>query len=325
MTPRQLHRPLPAALGAGACALLAACAVPARSAPVPAGPTGAGAFLPAAPGEPAAIDAEGGSCLTTLPDSLLTVRDTVFLHSFLVDTTARALLPEADLLAQRTAHRLRLLLGGRLDSLPSGAPAVTWRTVIGGNLEIRARRDGNATWQELPPRPIPDTVLTRLLARAVDSVVRHREMITWTVEAARDSVEMRLALAHTAEPAYARAIGAGFPVFALRRPVSTRALVVSLPRVRYPTGLHTPGAEDRVTLQVTIDTLGAPEPASIHELWPEDRPRLAGDTPADHLLFGDAGYEALIRTRFLPARIGGCPVRATQNATFTFTVVRGVR
>ena len=303
-----------AALPAAACLWLAACAARGPAAPVVAasGPAPAAAApVPA----PAAVP----RCDPTYPDSVLTVRDTIYLHGFLLDTTARGLLPQVDLVAQRVAYRLRLLLGGRTDSLPAGEPLVTWRSDIGGNLEVKAHGDGRATRLELLPMPLMDTVPTRLMARALDSVLARGEMVTWSREAPRDSVEMRFVLAHTPEPSYPRAIGSGFPVFTLRLPALTPVELVAHPVLRYPEGQRDAGIGGHVLLRVTIDSLGRPVPASIHDIYPADRPRPEGKELDDYLAFSDAAHEMLIAARYRPARLGGCPVSSTIDVPFDFS------
>ena len=322
--PLRSPAPRPAGLLPLAAALLAGCAAGAAARPA-AGPAPgpAIAFVEGPP--PDQNDAPQGPCLANLPDSLLTVLDTVYLHAFLVDTGARTLLVQADLLAQRTAYRLRRLLGGRLDSLPSGEPVVTWRSRIGGNLAVRARRDGNATWHELLPMPFPDTVPTRLLARALDSVVANREMVAWPHEAPRESLEMRLALARSAAPSYTRAIGAGFPVFTLRFPAEAHPELLAHPPVHYPPELRDADIEGHVVLRATINARGRPEPASIRYVWPENRPKPSGQALVVYLTFAEAARDVLSESHYLPASLGGCPVSASVDVTFDFGVAAGVR
>jgi hypothetical protein len=320
MTRARLRSPAPlGALWPLTCALLATCTP---------NPPGAGpAVVPAVQfvegPAPEPIGAPEGRCFATLPDSLLTVRDTVYLHALILDPTARALLVQADLLAQRVAYRLRRLLGGRLDSLPAGEPAVTWRTAIGGNLRVKAQRDGGATWQELLPMPFPDTVGTRLLARAVDSVVAHGEMVAWPPEVKRDFVEIRLALTHSAEPSFAQAIGAGFPAFLLRRPAEERPQLLAHPPVHYPEEMRQAGIEGHLVVRVIIDAQGRPEPGSIQFVWPEGRPRPSGRELAEYLEFAEVSRDVVLGSRYEPGRLGGCPLRTRVEIPLNYTVVRG--
>lgn len=294
---------------AAACALLAACAAvspgPREAAPAPP------RVAAAAPTRP---------CPDVLPESLLTVVDTVWVHAFLVDTTARGMMPEADLLAQRVAYRLRRALGGGPDSLPRGEPRLTWRSRLGGNVVVKARRDGQATWTELMPMPLPDPAPTRLVAAALDALAAAHEMVTWSAEAPRDSIEIRLALAHTGEPSFERAIGVGFPAFTLHRPAETPPQLASHVTPRYPTAQRDNGTDGHVVLRATIDSLGTPEPLSIQNVWPDPRP--TGRDLDDYLAFSDAAHQALAGARFLPGRVGGCPVAASVTVPFNFSVSR---
>ena len=304
------HPRAPRAWPAAVCALLAACAA-ASPAPRLAAPSPQALATPAPAGPP---------CGEAIPESLLTVTDTVWVHAFLVDTTARGMLPEADLLAQRVAYRLRRLLGGWLDSLPRGEPRLTWRNRLGGNVEVKARRDGQATWQELMPMPLPDPAPTKLVADALDSLRADHEMVTWAAEAPRESVEIRLALAHTGEPSFERAIGVGFPAFTLRRPAESDPILLSHPPIHYPETQRSWGVEGHVVLRVTIDSLGMVVPTSIENVWPDPRP--TGQALANYLAFSDAAHEVLIGSRYLAARLGGCPVAKTMVQPFNFWVSR---
>jgi hypothetical protein len=291
-----------------ACLAVASCALRAPQATPPARRAAAASDTPQRP------------CTETIPDKLLTDSQTVYLHAFLLDTSARTLMPQADLLAQRVAHRLRLSLGGRADSVPWGGPVITWRNNIRGNLAVIIHRDGRLTWQELLPMPIPDTLPTSLVARALDAVIEHGEAVAWTSEAVRDSLVVRLALDDAAEAVYATAVGLGFPVFKLRRPVMTMPELVSHPPLRYPTDLREANMTGSVVMEAMVDTTGRPEPATIHDLWPAGRRPPEGEQLFAYRAFAEAAAEAIAAARFLPGRIGGCAVRTRVQVPVNFGI-----
>ena len=301
--------PAARAVGMTALLFLAAGGLPAQER---AGPAAASPF--------AGQSQRTGVCLASVPDSLLTVQDTVYLHALVLDPGARTLLPEADLLAQRVAARGRRLLGAGGDAVPPSDPSVRWQDDLGGNLAVGLHRDGRATWAELLPMPLPDTAPTRFLARALDSVLTRHEAVGWSVEAARESVVVRLGLDHRVEPVWARGLGLGFPMFVVRRPREERPVRISGPFPRYPEGQKSRGIVAQVTMAVTVDTAGRPEPGSVFDVWPDTLPPLAGKDADDYEAFVAAARESLQRTVFRPGRIGGCAVRVRITMPFNFTV-----
>jgi len=274
------------------------------------------------PPQVATLPDSAGPCPATVPDSLMGDTELVYLHAVLLDAGSRPLLPQADVLGQRVAHRLRLLLGSRADSVPRGEPLISWRNDIGGNLAVTLRRDGRLTWQELLPMPIPDTLPTRLLARALAAVVEHGESVSWSTESARDSVAVRLALSEAAEPIYASGVGLGFPVFKVRRPVETRPARVAGPPPPYPPELREAGVTGTVIIEATIDTAGRAEPWSIHDLWPPHRPPLEGQQLDAYRQFVAAAAIAVRNSRYTPGRIGNCPVRVRIQVPVNFGIER---
>jgi hypothetical protein len=291
------------------CLALASCAGPALQVAIPAPPK-----VATAPPGPRR------DCAATIPDSLMRDSQVVYLHAFLIDTGARALIPQADLLAQRVANRLRLLLGGRSDSLPWGEPVITWRNDIGGNVAAILHRNGSLTWQELLPMPIPDTLPTRLVARALAAVVAHGEAVAWTSETQRDSVAIWLAFDDKAEGSYGTAVGFGFPVFALRRPTETRPQVISHGPIRYPEDLKRAGVSGHVIIEAIVDTTGRAERGSLRDLYPAARAPLTGWQLTAYREFVEAAIETVRYSRFAPGTIGGCAVRARVQVPMNFGI-----
>lgn len=78
----------------------------------------------------------------------------------------------------------------------------------------------------------------------------------------------------------------------------------------YPSALRAAQIQGTVLARFVVDTAGRAEPESITFL------------EATHGQFADAVRQALVRSRFHPARIGGHPVRQLVEQRFAFTLVR---
>jgi hypothetical protein len=264
----------------------------------------------------------GGWCQAAIPDSLLTKRDTVYLHALVLAGASRQMLPEADVLAQRVAAQLRELLGGRADSLPTGEPEIGWRNDIGGNVALVVQRDGRAAWHELRPPSHSDTLAVHALGRAVAATVAGGEMVSWGRESALDSVALRLGFDTHQEPNYQQRVGLGFAVFAQREPQVTRPELASRPSVEYPAWLLQAGVMGHLLMQAIIDTLGRAEPASVRDLWPEQYPRFEGREEEEYQAFVASARQTLLSARFKPGRLGPCLVRVRVQIPFNFGIAR---
>lgn len=300
-------------------AVLDACAPgrPPRTGPAPASRPAAARDTSSLTGQhPYASD----SCVARLPASVLTRRDTIYLHAFILDTAERFMLPQADLLAQRVAGRLLALLRGRRDSLPTGEPLIGWRNDIGGNVAVTAHRDGRATWEELLPPPYTDTDAVHTVARALALAPGDGGLLTWSREAGRDSLAIRLALDTHVEPHYDRGIGLGFPVFAQRVPEGSRPELLTHPPLQYPGWLRDMGVMGHVIIEAIIDTEGRAEPGSVRDLWPAGYPRLEGRLEEEYEAFVRAARVTVLGSRFAPGRLGSCPVRVRVEIPFNFAI-----
>ena len=90
--------------------------------------------------------------------------------------------------------------------------------------------------------------------------------------------------------------------------VDLPATVEWQPAPRYPSVLRAAGLGGRVVLQFVVDTSGRVEPASVTVL------------EVVHLAFGASAEEAVLRTRFRPARVRGQPVRQLVRQGVTFRI-----
>jgi hypothetical protein len=289
------------------CALLAACAA---RAPRPAEPPAAGLR----------VAAGANRCLTALPASALTARDTVYVHAVVPESGLQILWPEADRLAERVGAAIRQLLGGGPDSLPAGEPTLTWLNDLDGHLTVVLRRDGRATWRQTPPADSADSLPTALLAGAM-GVVAQRAPVTWPPSVGRDSVTIELSLG-LVRWRLARAEGStgrGYLVTVLRAPPETR------PRLLWHMPLHYPMLPDgqalgaHLIIEAIVDTTGRVERGSVHDHWPPNVPRYTGLQQAEYENFVNEARANIQGARFAPGRIAGCAVRVRVQIPVNFT------
>jgi hypothetical protein len=267
------------------------------------------------------------SCISRLPSSVFT-RVTIYLEADAIDTTGREMLPHVDLLMQSVATHLRRSLGTEGGRLPAADSVVDWYH-LGASLVLAVYPDGRFAWRPEPERLLNDgggrpgrQLIERALVVARDSAER-----VYTPDSAiRDSMLFRVSYTRPdvseggkVEPLHVRV---AFPVFSVPVPWMTPALAIQQPRVRYPAESRDGGVEGNLILQFVIDTAGRAVMSTVRDLWPSRQPRLTGDKARYYQEFVEAAIDAVERTRFQPARIGGCPINQLVQLPFAFQLRR---
>lgn len=273
------------------------------------------------------------SCLSSIPDSALW-RVGVYVQAELIDSANAAnvaLLPQLDLVTQELADRVRTLLGGKLDTLPTAEPTVTWQK-LESKLLVVVRRQGQIVSME----PVPDTLLTvdglvpdtaaaHLLARALALVVEDEKyLLIWPDEAGPDSVAFHLALHYPHVNAEGVStpptVRQAFALFSLAVPTQEPVAVSHLSQPRYPEDAEMERVTGDLIMQFIVDTTGHAEMATAKDLWPSNLPRLTGVKLSYYDKFRRSVLQSISRTTFKPARIGGCKVRQLVEMPFGFAV-----
>ena len=90
------------------------------------------------------------------------------------------------------------------------------------------------------------------------------------------------------------------------------------PHIRYPDSPKSVSASAVVIMQFIVDTTGRVDPSSISDIWPADRPRLTGELGEYYRDFVIAVRAGLSSARYVPARVGGCPLRKMVTQPFHF-------
>ncbi|HEX6537336.1 MAG TPA: hypothetical protein VF041_22330 [Gemmatimonadaceae bacterium] len=261
-------------------------------------------------------------CLDTLSASAMR-RVVVYLEAEVPDTSARTLLPQADLIAQSVAQQLRALLGAAPDSLPSGEPALTWRTLerdYTGGLTAIVRRHGPLVWRGGAPGT--DSAAGPLLVRAARAAYPDGMGVIWPDGLAADSAIVRLRVRFPSVDREGRVttppVRVGFPVFSILEPWEEPVRAARKKNLDYPTRSEREGAEGTVILQYLVDTTGRADLGTVRERWISDEPRPTGRLARYYEEFVESARRSLVDARFHPARIGGCPVPQLVQQPFVF-------
>lgn len=261
---------------------------------------------------------ESAACLAAIPAESMQ-RVTVYLAADASDSAARPLLNNVSVLTQAVAVRVRALLGAQPEQLPRGEPTLTWRDAD-ASVEVTAYRDGRLRW-----RPVPDSERTPtsiLIERALTDV--HATGGAWFVwpDSTIDSLVFRfVARAPIVDHEHTVRVPpmqGGMPLFSVAEPWEESTRAKHLPHVPYPPSLESARVEGVVILRFIVDTTGRVDTATISDVWPSNRPRLTGDDAQYYDTFVKAVRTTLVKARFEPARIGGCPVRQLVQMPFGF-------
>lgn len=278
-------------------------------------------------------------CHRVLPESAY-ARVPVFVYGEVVDTLDRNARPVVDLAAQAVARYVRVAVWGSAaraaheDSAGHLAPADSLLTsgALAGGVRVVARRGGTLTWSTTGPRfangTAGDTTAARLLARAVASARDSSDFFVSDDLIRGDSLVFDLKHVHQSVTGRNRVLGTvrvrnPAPVFTLPVLWEQEATVVpGTIRPNYPSEMQMRGFEGRVVLGFVIDTAGRAEPATVRDLHPEVLASLAPGLRDAYRQFVRVSRDAILRARFVPAAVGGCPVRQFVQQTIGYTINR---
>lgn len=263
---------------------------------------------------------EPNECLATIPSSELT-RVPVFATVEMADGLQHSVPPDLANTLQAVADRARGLVSSRSDTLPAGEPALTWRD-LGGVVRGVWHRDGRLTSSVAgdSSRGIG------LLARALDTAQGAGDtFMVWPDTVRADSLVFYFSLVRpmvdttgTVHAVTQRPIVPLFSVAAPRqRPVAWLARGTMAP---YPRDAFRAGATGIVVLQFVVDTAGRADTTTFRDIWPGDSPRPSGPSAEYYNGFLDTARRSIATARYIPARIGRCPVRQVVREPFTFDI-----
>jgi hypothetical protein len=213
-----------------------------------------------------------------------------------------------DNLLQATVFGTHRILGVPDSVLPKGEPTVSWASAD-QSLELIAYRDGRIARRSREPLWVGGAAA--LMSKALDSIDT-RAYVAWPASTAPDSVLFDFAfwrptidsLGGVTPPKPTRT---AIPLVSIAEPWERG--VVTVPNQRppnYPLGAQRAHYEGTVLLQFLVDTTGSAIQSSIHDLWPDEKPRLRGSDLQAYEEFVEESTARLKDLRFIPASAGGC-------------------
>ena len=274
----------------------------------------------AAQKQPIAAD----SCFASIPASAFK-RVPVFLEATQQDSASRAILPNADFFTQAVAFRIRELLGAKDSKLVEADSAINWGT-LWGEVVVTVKKDAPIAWSVQAWSGRADSSersSLRVLKRAIADVVTNGESVILP-DGMGDSASFGMSFVHPRVTKEGKIIPVNarqaIPVFTLLVPWDKSVELTKFPSIAYPEISRSFGAIGSVRLAFLVDKSGRPDAENAKEVWPQDKPRLTGQTLRAYEAFVRAVKRDLPTARFSPAVIGGCVVNQMVEQSFNFTI-----
>lgn len=163
------------------------------------------------------------------------------------------------------------------------------------------------------------------MSKALDSIDT-RAYIGWSASTSPDSVVFEFAfwrptidsLGAVTPPKPTRT---ALPLVSIAEPWEREVRLAPNQRPpHYPLDARERNYEGMVLLQFLVDTTGRAIQSSIHDLWPDKKPRLHGADLQAYEEFVEESTDRVKELQFIPASIGGCPVRQLVQMPFTYTL-----
>jgi hypothetical protein len=259
----------------------------------------------------AIVAAARAACVDALPASQLHP-SVIYLHAEVSDTTNSSLMPQAELLASEVADDMRSRLGGSNTLIPS-ADTIVKPSSLPAQLVVTFRADGGATRRVVGQYGGKRTA--ELLSTSFDAIRKNGDgAMVWPDGYTADSVIVSLFLwpdflVHDSAAALYKA-RSEFAAFSSLIPTERPALAHDgNPNPRFPFQNRMHRVSGYLILEFVVDTTGHAIEGTVHDVWPENKPRLTGAMGSYYDDFLAATKDALRSWKFYPAYVGTCPVR----------------
>ena len=110
-----------------------------------------------------------------------------------------------------------------------------------------------------------------------------------------------------------------FAVFTMSEPDVTPAVVKpGQPPPEYPSINEAGRVEGDVLMQFVVDAKGRVDQSTIHDVWPDGKPRLTGYLGQSYNAFVTSVTDWDRHLEFQPRRVGGCPVKEVVRLPLAF-------
>lgn len=266
---------------------------------------------------------QASSCAHAPPADLLT-KETVYLSATIADSGNSALTVQADLLAQEVAEMMRTRMGSTADQDSQGYSAAKARSVP-AELIATMHPDGSATRRATSRTG--DTLATSVLLSAFDSVRKNGDgAIVWPDGYVADSLVVHLVLrpiGPNPDGSEKKATHSRFGVFPILEYDENPALLKpnNLP-LNYPNADLARRVTGSLFLEFVVDSSGYVVASTMHEVWPNGKPRLRGVPESDYDELVEASKATVAKWRFYPAAEGKCHMQQTIQLPIPYELPR---
>jgi hypothetical protein len=271
------------------------------------------------------------ACVAAIPDSALKPA-MIYLTMSSRDLVPAGASIAIETLVQSAAERVRASLGGGPDTVKPGEPRLMWRD-IDGSVRVTWRRDGSADWHvehgaSAAPGDTGTTAGMSLLLRSLDELrpgPGNYLPLPWPDSVTTDSTTFTLTFVYPVfdpdgkvAPTTMRPL---IPVFTLRVPHVTTVRGRTRRAPNYPRNALGQ-ATGYLNMEYAVDTTGRADMATVHDIWPPDKPRLTGTLGGYYDDFRSEVTRWIQGARYEPARVNGCPIRQVVQQPFNFKMAR---
>jgi len=260
-------------------------------------------------------------CLAAIPATRMQSVP-VYLQAAMTQGTDTTVTLQADLMAQDVATEMITLLGGTPTALADVDGKMTWYSVP-AQIVVIAHADGSQSWRVKGRQG--DLTSARLLGAALDSArAKGMARMVWPEQVKADSFVVRLLL----NPAYKGDTASSdqpvvhetkFAVFRLTEPDLSHAF--PKPRQQppeYPRMNEASRVEGDLLMQFVVEASGHVDQSTIHDLWPDGKPRLTGSLGDYYNAFVTTVTDWARHLQFEPRRLGGCPMTEVVQQPLAF-------
>ena len=196
-----------------------------------------------------------------------------------------------------------------------GEPPDSLQFDLGGPLLLPLAPDGLLNGRQ----PVAASAVPAVNAALVAAVLRRDsagplDVKEWAALSAAGPVQLQVGIGVEAPPGSLPLMRTAIPIFK----ADTEVTALRFAKPQYPTGSQMRGEAAHVDVRYVVREDGRADPSSIEVLSVEVDAKSSVDTAAE--AFAKSAVKAIGDSRFNPARVRGCPVRATVAQRISFKI-----